>query len=106
MTVQTQAVLRVLIDSPHAEHYGLEISKAAGLASGSFYPILARLERAGWLASSWEELDEHAAGRRRRRYYSLTPDGLIWARQALAETLDRLTPQPALRLHPNWGFEQ
>jgi len=28
MTLQTQAVLRVLLDHPLQEHYGLEISKA------------------------------------------------------------------------------
>jgi hypothetical protein len=36
---------------------GLEICAAAGLASGTVHPILARLERLGWLESRWEDID-------------------------------------------------
>jgi PadR family transcriptional regulator, regulatory protein PadR len=93
MTLQTLAVLRVLLDDPLGEHYGLEISKAAGLPSGSLYPTLARLERDGWVTSDWEDLNEHEAGRRRRRYYRLTPDGAVWAEQALASTARQLSPK-------------
>jgi PadR family transcriptional regulator PadR len=114
MTLQTQAVLRVLLDHPLQEHYGLEISKAAGLASGSLYPTMARLERAGWVSSDWEQVDTHAAGRPRRRYYKLTPDGAEMAEQSLAATLERLSPQHGLRdrlgsrgfgtvRQPGWG---
>ena len=45
------------------------------LPTGTIYPALRRLERAGLLAGAWDE-----AGGRRRRLYSLTPAG----RQALA----------------------
>jgi PadR family transcriptional regulator, regulatory protein PadR len=114
MTLQTQAVLRVFLDHPLQEHYGLETSKAAGLPSGSLYPILAKLERAGLLSSDWEQVDPHAVGRPRRRYYKLTPNGAEIAEQALATTLERLSPQPGrggrLRSHgfgpvrqPEWG---
>jgi PadR family transcriptional regulator PadR len=82
MTMTTLKVLGVLLDDPTAEHYGLEISKAAGLASGSLYPILARLEQAGWIQGAWEDLDPAAAGRRPRRYYRLTPVGAVRARLA------------------------
>jgi PadR family transcriptional regulator, regulatory protein PadR len=94
MTLQTQAVLRVLLDHPLQQHYGLEISKAAGLPSGSLYPMLAKLERIGWVASDWEQVDEHEVGRPRRRYYQLTPDGAVRAEEVLAATLKRLSPQP------------
>jgi PadR family transcriptional regulator, regulatory protein PadR len=93
MTLQTLAILRVLLDDAPGEHYGLEISKAAGLPSGGLYPALARLERDGWVTSDWEDLDEHEAGRRRRRYYRLTPDGTAWAEQALAATAQQLSPK-------------
>ncbi len=95
MTLQTVAVLHMLLDDPLGEHYGLEISKAAGLPSGSLYPILARLERDGWVTSDWEDLDEHEAGRRRRRYYRLTPDGAVRAEQTLGATVRQLSPKPA-----------
>ena len=114
MTLQTQAVLRVLLDHPLQEHYGLEISKAAGLPSGSLYPTMAKLERAGWVSSDWEQVDPHVVGRPRRRYYKLTPDGAEMAEQALADTLERLSPQPGRRgrrrshgfgpaRQPGWG---
>jgi PadR family transcriptional regulator, regulatory protein PadR len=83
MTMQTLAVLKVLLDDPAGDHYGLEICRAAGLKSGSLYPILARLEQAGWLEGSWEDIDQAAAGRRRRRYYRLTSGGAELARTAL-----------------------
>ena len=100
MTLQTQAVLRVLLDHPLQQHYGLEMSKAAGLPSGSLYPILARLEQMGWVVSDWEQVDEHEVGRPRRRYYQLTPDGAEGAEQVLAATLKRLSPRPGLRGRP------
>ncbi|MGH3403227.1 MAG: PadR family transcriptional regulator [Streptosporangiaceae bacterium] len=92
MTLQMQAVLRVLLDDLSAGHYGLEISRASGLPSGSLYPMLARLEQAGWVTSDWEDIDQSKAGRPRRRYYSLTADGAVWADQALVKTLRQLSP--------------
>ncbi|WP_329353662.1 PadR family transcriptional regulator [Streptomyces sp. NBC_01261] len=57
-----------------------------GLASGTLYPILARLEKAGWVQRHWEDdVTCEAEGRPRRRYYHLTPDGLVNARLTLAE---------------------
>jgi PadR family transcriptional regulator, regulatory protein PadR len=85
MTAPTLRVLAVLLADPLGEHYGLELFQAAGLPSGTGYPILARLEQAGWLTSSWEDIDEAAEGRRRRRYYRLTGTGLEASRRALAE---------------------
>ena len=49
MTLPTQLVLRVMLDEPTREMYGLQICEAAGLPSGTIHPILARLERLGWL---------------------------------------------------------
>ena len=37
----------------------------------SFYPLLYRLEKRGWIKGQWVE----KAGQRRRRYYKLTPEG-------------------------------
>lgn len=103
MSLQTQQVLRVLLDDPLGEHYGLEIAKAAGLASGSLYPTLARLERDGWVTSDWEQVNQHDAGRPRRRYYRLTADGAVWARQELASTLARLSAGGVPGARPRWA---
>jgi PadR family transcriptional regulator, regulatory protein PadR len=103
MTVQTQAVLSVLLGDPLGEHYGLEIANTAGLASGSLYPILARLERAGWVTSDWEEVNERQAGRPRRRYYKLTPNGAALAEQVLSDTVERLSPRRQEPGRPRWA---
>lgn len=98
MTLPTQLVLRAMIADPTTEMYGLQIGQAAELASGTIHPILARLERCGWVKSRWEDTDPKRAGRPRRRYYQLTPDGVAYA----ARALDRVhTPAPLLaRLNP------
>ncbi|MFF0578923.1 helix-turn-helix transcriptional regulator [Streptosporangium saharense] len=83
MTIPTQLVLRAFLDDPTREMYGLEICAAAGLASGTIHPILARFEGIGWLESRFEEIDPRKAARPRRRYYRLTADGIELARPAL-----------------------
>jgi PadR family transcriptional regulator PadR len=85
MTLQTQIVLRALLQDPLAKRYGLELCEATALPSGTIYPIVARLKELGWLTSEWEDADRHIAeGRPRRRYYQLTANGAEMARHALA----------------------
>jgi DNA-binding PadR family transcriptional regulator len=97
MTEPTQRVLRMLVDDPTAEKYGLEIGKAVGLAPGTVQPILHKFEEIGWLESRFEEIDPSDAGRPRRRYYRLTPDGAEFAREALARTHEPRRQQVGLR---------
>jgi PadR family transcriptional regulator PadR len=94
VTVTVAKVLRVFLDDPDAPCYGLELMRATGLPSGSLYPVLARLERAGWVRSEREEIDPAAEGRPARRYYELTPDGLATARSELAALAERFRPPP------------
>ena len=84
LTAQTQRVLLAMLKSPTEEQYGLELAKAAGLKSGTLYPILSRLEGAGWIVGSWERIDRHAEGRRPRRYYRLTASGVSVAEEVKA----------------------
>src|SRR5258708_1221962 len=73
MTIQTLTVLKVLLDDPTAEQYGLELTEKTGLRSGTLYPILMRLEREGWADSAWEDSAiPQTHGRPRRRYYCLS----------------------------------
>ena len=96
MTIPTQLVLRALLEDPTAELYGVQIGTAAGLPSGTVHPLLARLERIGWVQSRWEEIDPRAAGRPPRRYYRLTSTGVELARNALARAYQsRVAPLPA-----------
>ena len=73
--------------------YGLEIGRVAGVRSGSLYPILDRLEESGMLASEWEDVDPHSAGRPRRRHYRLTGQGVTVATASLREAQERLVPK-------------
>lgn len=69
------ALLSVLKGRPH---YGLEIldrlrgEAGLGLAEGTIYPLLHRLERAGLTKAEWRI---EAEGARPRKYYALTPKG-------------------------------
>ncbi|WP_269713623.1 PadR family transcriptional regulator [Caulobacter sp. NIBR2454] len=59
-------------------HYGLEIldrlraEAGLNLAEGTIYPLLHRLERAGFTKAEWRIED---AGARPRKYYALTDQG-------------------------------
>jgi len=69
-------VLSALYDAYTTPHYGLSLSKATGISNGALYPIIDKLEDARLITGTWEDVDEHAAGRRARRYYQLTGDGV------------------------------
>lgn len=73
MTQVTALVLRAVAAGLR---YGFDIMEACDLPSGTVYPALRRLERAGLLKSRWEDEDEaHAEGRPARRTYELTRSG-------------------------------
>ncbi|MBB2947837.1 DNA-binding PadR family transcriptional regulator [Actinoplanes lutulentus] len=103
VTAAVSKVLAAFLEDPEADRYGLDLMRASGHPSGTLYPILLRLQRAGWVAAEWEQIDPVAAGRPARRYYRLTPDGLVAARTeiaALRQQLDRALggvakPRPA-----------
>jgi DNA-binding PadR family transcriptional regulator len=105
MTAQVLTLLSVILGDASAEWYGLELAQAADLKSGTLYPALARLERAGWLSSRWEDIDPSVEGRPRRRMYRLAGVGEAMARPAVDEHLARLTnrrttQKPRLGLRP------
>lgn len=91
MTLTAQLVLRALLADPHREVYGREVMQGAGLASGTVYPILARLEAEGWVSARDEEIDKRAEGRPARRYYKLTEAGIENAGAAMARASSQLS---------------
>ena len=70
------AILSLLAEQ---QLYGFEIAKQIGERTGgalkftlaSLYPLLAEMEKKGWLEARWQA--NHAG--RDRRYYRLTPSG-------------------------------
>jgi PadR family transcriptional regulator, regulatory protein PadR len=96
ITLPVLKVLETFLSDPSKTHeyYGLEVARASGLSSGTTYPILARLERAGWLISDWEDIDQAAEGRRRRRYYQLTTKGRAEASRMLNELPRPVSAEP------------
>jgi len=80
------AVVQVLHALASGYQYGFDVIDVTGLASGTVYPALGRLERDGLVRSAWEDLAHaHREKRPPRRYYSVTPRGL----EALDEALER-----------------
>jgi DNA-binding PadR family transcriptional regulator len=90
MTVAVAKVLAAFLTDPAVDRYGLDLMRATEHPSGTLYPILLRLQRAGWVAAHWEEIDPATAGRPARRYYRLTPDGAVAARTAVAALYEPL----------------
>ncbi|MGA8116205.1 MAG: PadR family transcriptional regulator [Actinocatenispora sp.] len=84
VTAAVAKVLAAFLGSPDEDRYGLELMRTTGHPSGTLYPILTRLQDAGWVTARWEDTDPSQEGRPARRYYRLTPDGLAAGRTELA----------------------
>jgi PadR family transcriptional regulator PadR len=66
-----------------AELHGWAIIKAVKRSGPTVYGVLDRLEDAGWITGRWE--DQHPEPNKpRRRFYQLTPTGVVEARELLA----------------------
>ena len=87
ITAATVDVLRSL-HSEGPDTWGLRIVKATGRPAGTVYPILERLERSGWVQSTWEPGGVRPGPR--RRLYRLTVPGA-------AAAVDLITEQPVRR---------
>ena len=74
LTVAATAVLKAVADGVR---YGFDIMDSTTLASGTVYPILGRLERAGYVRSRWERAASAQKDKRPpRRYYEITGTGV------------------------------
>src|SRR5215211_9547761 len=85
LSPQTLKLLGAFATNPRKELSGAEIARLTGLKSGTLYPILLRLEQAGWLHSRWEPEEPQTLGRPRRRLYRITAEGAKRARAAMRE---------------------
>jgi PadR family transcriptional regulator len=82
MTGPLKRVLGVFLADPTSRRYGYDLMKAAGLPSGTLYPMLARLQDEGLVTSEWEP-SAADPGRPPRKYYQLTGEGVRIARREL-----------------------
>jgi PadR family transcriptional regulator, regulatory protein PadR len=97
VTTATLKVLEALAQAaPSDEMFGLRICQQTGLGSGTVYPVLDRLERAGWITGAWEP--DQPAGRPKRRRYTMTGIGTA----AYGRVLDKQRAQ-AQRWRPAFG---
>jgi DNA-binding PadR family transcriptional regulator len=105
VTIAVARVLRAFLDDVAVPRYGYELMRETGFPSGKLYPILARLQKAGWLVREQEEIDPAAAGRPARTLYQLSRTGVVAARQELAALAAEFGQpgQPASRPHPAPG---
>jgi len=85
LSAPTLKVLKLFIEAPRTRRSGAEISRLAGIGSGTLYPLLARLEGAGWSRSAWETVDPREAGRPRRRLYAITALGQTKTQDAFTD---------------------
>jgi PadR family transcriptional regulator PadR len=79
------ATVTILKALREGHRFGLDMMQATGLPSGTVYPTLTRMEDRDYVTSVWEATAEAKdAGRPRRRYYAITPQGSLALDEALA----------------------
>lgn len=84
MTEPTLRVITQLLNA-NGEISGSDILNMGGIFSGTLYPILRRLEGAGWIEGRWENIDPTKERRPRRRFYRLTALGQSSGESALVK---------------------
>jgi len=101
ITPKMARVLKIFLEDPAQPRYGFELMRLAGLPSGTLYPMLARLEQAGWLERGTEEdIDPRAEGRPPRLHYTITGDAARAAHRELAALSDTYRPPARARVRP------
>jgi hypothetical protein len=79
VTIQMYVVLATLLSDPARERWGFELAGTTGQATGTVYPILARLGEAGLVVDRYEDVAP-GTDRPPRRYWRLNPSQLDVAR--------------------------
>lgn len=98
LSERTATVLRVFLAEPDTELTGLDLAQRTGLLPGTTYPILVRLQQAGWIAAHWKTDPDNAAVR--KRYYRGVSATFVEASRALVR-FEAAQSRSAVRL-PGW----
>ncbi len=76
---------------PHKKQWGFDLMQSTGLRSGTLYPTLSRMLKAGWLTETCEDTDDSSGPP--RKYYQLTDVGRFGIKALLDPTL-KMCSQP------------
>jgi hypothetical protein len=88
------AVLRAFLAAPNQHCFGYGVMQDTNLPAGTVYPILVRLEEAGWATTCDHGPDPDARpGRPPRRCYELTELGVVEARKLIGEAREEAPPK-------------
>jgi DNA-binding PadR family transcriptional regulator len=98
ITPSTALVLEALLSAERV--WGLQIVKDVGKKPGTIYPILDRLESAGWVIGEWDTAEDRKGPR--RRYYRLISEARPLAQdyvnvQRAKAPSSASRPRPAMR---------
>jgi PadR family transcriptional regulator PadR len=74
VTANVLIIGHALLGVDDRRRYGYELMAITWLPSSSMYPVLRRMEEAGWVTSYFEPWTG-PLGRPRRRYYEMTDEG-------------------------------
>lgn len=85
MSGPTLKLLKVLLEHPKEAMSGAQISRITSVGSGTLYPLLQRLEAAGWIVGDWEKVNPSEVGRPKRRLYKFTRSGQAAALREFAQ---------------------
>ncbi|WP_082072101.1 helix-turn-helix transcriptional regulator [Pseudarthrobacter chlorophenolicus] len=88
LTPATALVLEALLSADSV--WGLHIIRSSGKKPGTIYPILDRLENAGWVVSEWDMTQARRGPR--RRYYRLLAEARPLAQKYVKAQREKLTP--------------
>jgi PadR family transcriptional regulator PadR len=93
ITLAVALVLQEFLEDASKPRYGYDIMTATGFPSGKIYPILARLQKAGWLVREREIIDPSQLGRPARTLYRLSEQGAEAASNELERINQKLVPR-------------
>jgi PadR family transcriptional regulator, regulatory protein PadR len=99
-------VLEVLLeafDNDRQELHGWAIKEDAARSGPTVYGVLDRLEDAGWITSRWEDHNSQP-NKPRRRFYRLTPTGVVSAARLLTARRPDTRYRPQRPTEPGLPF--
>jgi PadR family transcriptional regulator, regulatory protein PadR len=91
ITPATALVLEALLSVERV--WGLQIVKDVGKKPGTIYPILDRLEAAGWIQGEWDTTETRKGPR--RRYYRLVAEARPLAQDYVTAQQSKALPRVA-----------